>query len=236
MTIYLHAGTHKTGSKSLQSLLRASKDRLLSLGYDLYRGRHGTGTNHTELQLSSMRTTRDSFARYSWPDIRPDAEYCSTTRERILRFLGRSQVPHHILTNEDLSYLRHPDEFERLASLIGFPDREVRVVLVTRQRDDFLRSYTAQIHKRPNRYPSSDPASALYVGGDSWLCDLAPLIGGFATAFGTPPTVISYEEAMSTHGNVIPAVLEAFGLGRDALPWQSYFLNRSETTEDTSPP
>jgi hypothetical protein len=192
MTVYLHAGTHKTGSKSLQSLLSDSRDHLLSLGYDLYHGRHGKGTNHTELQLASMRPSRDSFARHNWPHITPDEEYCRTTRERIAQFLDGSSTPHQILTNEDLSYLRHPDEFDRLAALVGCPARDVRVVLIVRQPRDFLRSYTAQILKRPDRRPSPDPSSALYVGSDSWLCDLDPLIGGFTATFGRSPTVIRY--------------------------------------------
>jgi hypothetical protein len=183
-----------------------------------------------------MRPSRDSFARHNWPHIIPDEEYCRTTRERIAQFLDGSSTPHQILTNEDLSYLRHPDEFDRLAALVGYPARDVRVVLIVRQPRDFLRSYTAQILKRPDRRPSPDPSSALYVGSDSWLCDLDPLIGGFTATFGRSPTVIRYEDAMRLHGSTIPPVLEALGLGHDALPWKSYFLNRSGPEEGAPQP
>lgn len=227
MTVYLHAGTHKTGSKSVQALLSDSRQALLGLGYDLYHGRHGSGTNHTELQLASMRRERDSFARINWPTLAVDDAYFRAVRDRVRKFLDGSAVPHQVLTNEDLSYLRYPDEFARLADLLDYPKRDVRVILAVRERESFLRSYAAQILKRPNRMPSADRSSALYVGADSWLCDTGPLIAGFSSQFGHPPAVISYEDAMRADGSTIPSILAAMGIRRDLLPWERYFLNTS---------
>lgn len=227
MSVYLHAGTHKTGSKSLQALLRDCRQELLAIGYDLYHGRHGNGTNHTELQLATMRRDRDSFARTIWPKLVVDDAYFDAVRESVGSFLERSAVPHQILTNEDLSYLRHPDEFERLADLLGFPQREIKVIVVVRERASFLRSYTTQIFKRPNRAPSNDPTSALYVGADSWLCDTDSLIKAFAHQFSEPPTVICYEDAMRSDGSSIPSVLAAMDIDPECLPWKRYFLNPS---------
>jgi len=55
--IFLHIGTHKTGSKSLQRFLFDHTAQLAASGYDLYKGSHKNPTNHRELLLGSCPWT-----------------------------------------------------------------------------------------------------------------------------------------------------------------------------------
>lgn len=230
MTVLLHVGTHKTGSKSLQALLGDQCEVLKRLGFDLFTGSHRNPRNHTELHLASLRRERDSLAKHNWPDLVIDDAYVAQVQDAVQRFLRQSSAPHQIFTNEDLSFLRHDDEFDRLARLFGNA-REVRTILVRRQPEAFLRSYRAQILKKPGRVPLSDPQSALYVEVDSWLCDLEPLLAGLSSQFGTAPTVIDYEPAVAGEGSTVPSVLRAMGIDPGLLPWQSYHLHRTDAPQ-----
>jgi hypothetical protein len=197
------------------------------MGYDLFTGSHRNPRNHTELHLAAQRTDRDSLAKHNWPDLLIDADYIRQVRERVQQFLRNSKTPHQIFTNEDLSFLRHEDEFDRLAQLFGEWRDAVQVMLVRRDRDAFLRSYLRQILKKPGRVPVSDPDSALYVGADSWLCELEPLVDGLALAFGRAPVVVHYESAVADERSTLPALLRAMGIAPDDLPWRDYFLHRT---------
>lgn len=95
-----------------------------------------------------MRRDRDSFARINWPAFAVDDTYCRTIRDRVRGFLDASTVAHQVLTNEDLSYLRHPDEFDRLADLLDHPRRKVKVTLIVRDRESFL-------HRPDSQSPTS---------------------------------------------------------------------------------
>lgn len=225
MTIYLHAGTHKTGTKSLQSLLSDNRGMLMDAGYDLYTGCHRNPRNHTELHLASLRKDRDSFSTHRLPGFLRDDSYHEHVKRHVARFLSGTKCRHQIFTNEDLSYLRHADEFSRLRSLFG-TSAEIHVLLVFRNKSDFIRSYIAQIMKF-GFSPSSNPQSALYVDADSWLMDYDALISGFKNDFGASVSVIDYDKSVESEGTVLPAILRTMGVDPTAVLGTGRFLHRS---------
>ena len=128
-----------------------------------------------------------------------------------------------IFTCEGLSFLRTEEECRTLRYL--FPaDLGFKIVLVMREKEDWLRSYTRQLHKVPGRTPSTDKASALYVEPDTWLTDFEAIIEAYSSVFGEV-TQVAYDK-----DHVLTRVTEAMGLSPADVSGQ-YRLNASEGPE-----
>jgi hypothetical protein len=226
MTIYLHAGTHKTGSKSFQAVIAENREALARLGYDVFHGTQRNPRNHTELHLAALRSQRDSLAKHNWPEMIFGAAFEDKVQSSVQGFLKGSMLPHQVFSNEDLSFLRYPDEFARLLRLFGRPSDQFVVVLTLRNKADFLTSFRTQILKKPGRVPLQDPASALYVEEDSWLVDYNALICAFRGVF-CHVRVIDYDKATGCDGSVLPALLRAIDVDPSAFAWTDLRLNVS---------
>ncbi len=228
--LIVHVGTHKTGTKSIQAFLDASRNALSERNCRFYLGTRGIRTCHGELGLAALRDDRDSFARLRFPDAR-GADYAGRVQRHVRDFLGEVTEDTVIFSNEDLCYLRFPDEVARLHDLLGREHR-VSIVVFLRERRDFLRSYRQQVLSVPGRQCSSDPRSALYVEPDSWLADYDRLVSTYEQEFGRMHVrAVDYDAAVGVDGSVIPAFMRAIGLP-DVLPDDpgQFFRNRSPVT------
>ena len=156
-TIFLHIGTHKTGSTAIQHCIHDNMDALISAGYVSY-GQATGKANQSDIYLATMRQNRDSFAR-----IRSGKNYGygfrERTRRRIQGFICETGNDKIIITTEGLSLLRFDDEFFALKELLDADVNAVRVIVYVRERQGFLRSYRLQIEKLPGRTRSADRAS-----------------------------------------------------------------------------
>lgn len=228
--IILHIGMHKTGTTSIQRYLHDHRELLEENGYGLFVGGLRNPTNHTELHLACIRDERDSFGKYNNPGLVIDSEFRENIRSRVQKLINDQKFQNQIFSNEALSWLRFDDELERLKYIFGPAANNIRIIICLRNKVDFLNSYRKQILKRPNRYPSDNKKSVLYVEADTWLTDYDEIIRLYSNAFGDKSiTIINYEEAISVYGNIIPAFLKAAEI--EALDWpdkRSYFLNKSE--------
>jgi hypothetical protein len=236
--LIVHVGTHKTGSTSLQRFLLDHALDVSRKGVEVYRGEF-RDANHIELHLAAMRGERDSFAKLGiCKHVTIDAGYRRHVSDRVQAFIGSCHEPRIVFTSEDLCWLRHDDEIDRLRTILGVGHGEVKVVLYLRNKLDFLRSYTAQIHKVPGRMPSNDRSSTLYVEPDSWLVDYDALVATYQRGFGAGNVaVINYDHEMRTVGNVIPSFLKVLGLdAADELDFSSYFLNTTNPADQRKPP
>jgi hypothetical protein len=214
--LYVHIGTHKTGSTSVQRWMSERREFLGANGYGLYRGLHNE-SNHTELFLATMRPDRDSFAKLSLSDVSFDEGYMAMVADRVQAFIHSAPQSELILTSEGLSLLRHPDEIERLAGVFGGDYDRIKIILFLRNPKDYLESYRLQLRKKKGRVPSADYWSALYVEDDTWLTNYQQLIDVYGEGFGRENVhVIDYDQEMEREGNVIPSFLRAIGLEIEA--------------------
>jgi hypothetical protein len=200
--VLLHVGTHRTGTTSIQRFLRDHPAELAEVGLTFPRGQF-LADNHVELHMLTMRPERQTFARRMFPQPSP-----VTARTDAL------------WSAEGLSFLRYPDEIERIVSMIGVPDR---VVMFIREPASFLASYTRNL-ARVGVSPSSDPDSTAYVEPDSWLVDYDTRIGLWREMVGAERvTVLDYDD------DVIPIFADLLGI--DALPdLTPYRLNQGVRT------
>jgi len=189
--IILHIGTHKTGTTSLQAALGANRDQLKKQGADYYQGVF-TPNNHSELFLSTLRDGVDTFAGLKHP-VDDKQDFYEKTRANVATFLGNSGSEKFIFSSEGLSYLRTEAECLQLKDLFPNEDLQFKIIVVLRNKDDFLASYKAQIVKNPERKESSDPRSGFYVEDDTWLVDFETMIQAYRSVFSTV-TIIPYQE------------------------------------------
>jgi hypothetical protein len=209
--IYLHIGTHKTGSTSIQAFLRANRRRLEKHGISLFNGSIDR-FNHIELYLAAIRPERDSFAKQKLR-IKTGPSFTAVVRGRVASFLASSRTSSVLMTTEGLSLLRHADEIERLRLLLDADHNQVSVILYLREREQFIESYKKQIFKVPGRAFSDDPASVFYVEPGTWLTDYDAIIDAFRGGFGKDAvSIIDYDAEIERRGDVLPSFVEALGL------------------------
>ncbi len=235
--LFLHIGTYKTGSTSLQQFALDHAHTLRRNGIALYCGQFRE-CNHMELHLAALRYERDSFAKLGpCKHITFDERFTEQVAHRVRSFLRSCAEPSVLLTSEGLSLLRHDDEINRLRNILDADNTETTVILYLRDKDDFLRSYTSQLLKVRGRKPSNDFWSALYVERDTWLTDYDSLISAYQNGFGpNNVVVIDYDAEMKERGNIIPSFLDVLGMSpTESVDLSSYFLNTTAESSAIAP-
>lgn len=221
----LHVGTHKTGTTSIQQLLRDQNDDLLATVGARYPEGFLIPVVHTELPLLTIRPDRTWPARLRFPET-SRRSWQMAAEAHVRSQVGAPDPEVLVYVHEDLSYLRFDDEFDRLRGLLA--GRTVDVVVCLREPAAFLRSYRSQL-EGTGFEPSADPTSFAYLEADSWLLDHDAIVSGYRRAFGEAHvTVLDYDEIMASDGTVIPAFTDLLGIARASLPpLDAYRLNRS---------
>jgi len=226
-TLFVHIGTHKTGSKSLQSYLDALNPTLVTWGYRFYRGLQRDPRCHGELGLAALRPERDSFARYWFPDAR-GIEYSAMVRRHIQESISGSDTAGIIFSNEDLSYLRFSDELASLHDILG-REHQIHIVVYLRERQSFLQSYRQQIRSVAGRNVSNDKSSAFYVDDDSWLADYHSLIRAYESEFSAERVhAVDYDHVLAMDGSILPSFMRALGLPEPGQEQKdAFFIHRT---------
>lgn len=219
-TAIIHIGLPKTGSTSLQAFLDDHRLGLRDQGIDFFKSKEfRSKSNHIQLYLSCLRPGVETFSTLKYPNI-DQSDLRHRTSEAIRDFFSDSKCNRLLFSTEGLSFLRTSEECIALKELFP-PDTAFEIILVLRDKADWLKSYTGQIHKDARREPSSDPRSALYVEGDTWLTHFEDIISAYEAVFGAVRT-IDYDKNL-----ILPKVLEAMGIDAPG-DWDQYRLNTSK--------
>jgi hypothetical protein len=213
----IHIGTHKTGTTSFQYWCENNRSRIQEVtGFRYFKGMFGT--THIEFPLLCARPEREMRSRQNQPSW-DTPEFQVAAQSHIRSELNGEDL---IISAEDLSLLRYPDEVARLRELLD--PYELTFLVVVREPNSFLASYTRWMANKEIE-ESADPDSFAYVGHDSWLLGydrFAELFEGIET--------VQYEQSMSQYGSIIPGIMEMFGLDHQSLPkYSTYDLNSAET-------
>jgi len=219
--LFVHIGTHKTGTTSFQHwLLRHETELRARFGLGVY---HGAFPNNREVGLACASPDRSLPTRGipQWVD----PEWRSHVGELVAEQLGRNEDL--ILSSEALSFLRSTAEVENLARMVD--GRDVWILVALRDRADFLRSWAG--HLQRDRYKlSKDPRSFAYVEPDSWLADYDVLLSAYGAVFGNERVrTIDYDAAIAQDGSVIPALMrEVVGPDASIPDWHDARKNVGE--------
>lgn len=226
--LYLHIGTHKTGSTSFQYFLRDQRAALLKANKAFFDGAYET-ENHLELHVAAMQQDRGSFSKVKY-GITGTSQFRSETKARLLEFYAQHEGKDIILSAEGLTLLRYADELSALREIVSADRFEVFIILVLRNAEEYLASLKAQIIKVPGREPSADKDSHLYIEADSWLADYKALKQRWRDAFGQEALrIIDYDAAVKRDdGNIIPSLMDEIDVaGPLKSQSASYRLNRN---------
>lgn len=211
-------GPHKTGTTSIQRLIKDEQASLLAQGITPWSDLESTNAFHfahafirPELQtpmrlLGKVLPCTHALAAFeTWADTLGGGR----------RALVSSEAFCFLLTTE-----------ERLA-LFGMLRRkfsDIRPILVRRAEKEWRRSWFAQLSRMglADRFEALPDAQR--VTGD-WYFDYDALLR-FWAGIG-PTTVIDFDHEVAVHGSIIPAFLRSLGLA-DSICARDYFLNVSE--------
>jgi len=221
--VWLHVGTPKTGTTSIQAFLKSQPGFLASSGYRLITCPRGK-PNFKHLTLASLLPSRRPLIKMRGMPSALGLPFMKwRVRRSIAKQISESSSGQFIVSNESLSYLRHAGEIEALRSL--FPaECRFSAILVLRDKQDFLASRRKQILKQ--KLPISKVnGSSTYVEADSWLVDYDSVASAFSKIAGEVK-VIDYDLAMRTDNNIIPAFLATLGVRTIPEAVDSYFLNK----------
>ncbi|GAA4642127.1 hypothetical protein GCM10023115_03900 [Pontixanthobacter gangjinensis] len=215
--LYLHIGTHKTGSSSLQHYLGAQRKTLVSHGFAYFTGAYEPD-NHVEFFAIALRADREAFSRAKY-GIEQTDKALAAAAANFQEFRQANQKQALIVSTEGLSLLRHDDEVERLNTILGAEMLDIVPILVLRDKAAFLKSFRKQILKHADRELSNDPASINYVEQDSWLADFGAIKSLWRKHFGENALrIIDYDQAMKRDEDVLPAALKAMDLPESFIP------------------
>ena len=228
--LFVHIGTHKTGTTSFQKWLMTNEPLLLErFGLGVY---HGAFPNAREIGLACANTDRLLPVRHlpQWNDPTWRAHVGDIIQAQLAR-----DVPSMILSAESLSFLRAPEEIRRVSEMMT--NHDVTILVTLRNPVEFLGSW--ERHLTRGGYELSDnPASFAYVKHDSWLARYDQLIDAYAAVFGRDRVLtIDYESANAEFGSVIPALMRHVVDDIERLPeWSHLRLNSTIRFESARQP
>lgn len=224
-TVILHAGTHKTGSTSIQALLR-----------DQWRNIRAHGTQvildwpPRKLYAANCASIAHSFVR---PELltttridnqRPAIYRNPAALEALRQQIENSACDRFILSAEAFCYMRTVEERELLVSTFRALNCTLVPLLYFRNKDDWRTSWSAQIDKysRTREFRYSHPEQFTLL--DDWYFDQAALFH-FWRGVNPHAILLDYDKVVARHDSVIPTFLRFTGLPQ-SLARQDYFENR----------
>ncbi len=222
-TLYLHIGTHKTGTKSFQAWLldhRAQlRARRVAICTETSRS-FGEVANCFAFANATLRPTLITQARMTG-HARPAGPWRrALMRARLARTLADPAADRFILSAEALCFAREPDELARLRYLLR-TDLEIVPVVCLRDLAGWRESWSAYLTRSSAGHRRDHGSGTDDIRGD-WYFD-PPAILSFWQRLG-PVRTVDYDSAVARDGSVIPALLAAMDLPADEGAGR-YFLN-----------
>ena len=213
-TVYLHVGTHKTGTTSLQEVLRRHPDVLAEngLGFRTENARRRNGQrmvigNSMRLAAVLLRDTLKTpfmIAHENWRR--------GNRARRLARMGGEMPMGSRglIVSAEDLCFAREAGEAARIRALFPEDRCDIVPVITFRGEADWRASWAGQL----TRYKAIVDGSAYLDGSErldaDWVFDRDAILS-FWQGLGAP-VVLDYDAELARMGSVLPGMLRAFGL------------------------
>jgi hypothetical protein len=227
-TVYLHVGTFKTGTSSIQSFLVSNAGTLEQHGYFVPRGQL---IGHHELPLSLIKDF--SNFRAAWPGFQGDSRQ---NWENILEQINKSPCDKVIISSENFcdfvnEHCRNASE-ELGAKLQSYlAGYDVKVIVYIRPIDSCLNSMCAEIIKNT---PLASPDSFFRDSIDRKSIHLHPstYLNFFSNLFGKDALIVKkYARDAFAGGTVVADFLETIGISA-----HSFDLKKLQLTANPSIP
>lgn len=224
--LYLHAGTHKTGSTSIQLMLEHKaaflRDRGIKVVYDhISRKTKRTNCNciaHAFVRgdlWTISRSLQDSETAFGAPDL----------IDHFRQQLSDERFHTLIVSSEAFCYMRKRDERKALMRELAKYDLEVTPVLYFRADESWRRSWEAQIARVPSMQRLRVQRPERFTVLDDWYFDKDALRNFWRSI--SPDTIfLDYDAEVAAAGSVIPSFLRTLALP-PGLNSDRYYVNRT---------
>lgn len=213
-TIYLHIGTQKTGTTTLQMTGKHNRTKLAERGV-LYPSSPGE-INHIGLALFASGGLRCmDLARQAGLRGQADIDaYQEKLPSRLRTEIAHAGMPKVWLSNEHLSSrLRTPQQLTHLADLLRGLAEEVQVIVYLRHQPEFYLSTYSMVIKVGGEKESRLPRTAR-----THYYNYEQMLSLWAAAFGESAIRVRvFERAALKHGDVVDDMFDLLGIGRDGL-------------------
>ena len=174
---YIHIGSHKTGTTSIQHYLQEHRAALMDAGLYVPDTLLGfDNPSHFLLNVYALDEDRDSTAKTRLREFL-DKDFFATLDKRLAAAVARhyqqamdAGCEEILWTNEGLYLLNSVAEYSRLRQLFSLYSEEVACVCCFRDKESFRQSYIKQLESLELPL-SDDPTSYRYLEPDSWIFD-----------------------------------------------------------------
>lgn len=206
-TLYLHIGSHKTGTTSIQKFLAANRGRLAEIGFAYAAGQNGInlGGVFGKTPVGSDGADNSNGAM-------------NRRRKMIVDMLTQTDMPNVIGSSESFSYLFDPDPIAHWKEALAPHFQTIRIISYLRRQDTLAVS-----HHQEGATPQHKPAIKLYGYSPTALpepndlqdryMDYATRIGHWADVFGDAAVRLRvYDRAMLKGGDAVADFLDLLGI------------------------
>lgn len=224
--LYLHVGTHKTGTTSIQSFIAGQAADLRASGIEPWSGPRSANMFHLAHAFLRPRlaTPMRLTGRHDLTGLSADNPALSAFCRAVPRIGARA----HLVSSESFCFARTDRERAFLIRHLGGLFDEIRPIVAFRARADWERSWRQQVAKAGvagaiEALPETRRVTA------EWYFDRDAILS-FWGGVG-PVTVIDYDAAVQEDGSILPAFLRAIDQPGIGIA-QQYFENVSPAMAD----
>ena len=213
-TIYLHIGTQKTGTTTLQQVGKRNREVLASRGV-LYPAAPGD-INHTGLAIYAYGGQRcldlaNEAGLLNQADI---AAYQVALPGRLRAEIAASGAQKVWLSNEHLSSrVRDLPQLAQLAAMLRGLAHEVKIIIYLRHQPEYYLSTYSMVIKA-----GSDKATRVPASEREYYYNYDKMLNVWAAAFGDESIVVRvFERASLKGGDVVDDIFALMGIDRAGL-------------------
>lgn len=209
-TLYLHIGTHKTGTTSIQTVLAGNAEALAAKGFGYATGRNGLNLSGP-LGGASIGDAEEGDA----------GKAMALRRVQVVEEIAKVDQPNVIASTEAFSYLFAPKSIQLYHDELKAHFDTIKVICYIRRQDEFAVS-----HHQEGANPQRKPAVKLHGFSPTALPETSDLqfkyldyvtrIGMWADAFGDDAMIVRvYNRATLKNGDFVADFLDIFRMTPD---------------------
>ena len=226
--LFIHAGTHKTGSTSIQLLLRETAKVASDAGAKVIYDYHGgTRTNAATIAHTFIRSELWTATRIIGEQ--PPSFGSEDVIDYLTQQINGGTHERYLLSAEAFCYMRTRNERKYLSRRLDRLKCEVVPIVYLRDTAAWKASWESQLQKmgRTHVFRIRHPDKFKLL--DDWYFDKDSLVE-FWRAISPLAIFLDYDQEVAERGSVIPSFLNAVGLPQ-SLNSDRYFLNTRSASQ-----
>ncbi len=207
--LFLHIGTHKTGTTSIQNFLRANGAALASRGfyYPTEGAYYFPGESSQSLLAHALLRRRPHYIR----DVELDIDSCVGD---IRRDIGKSACPRVIVSSEHFSRVSAKEDVFRIREVFSGLAARITVIIYLRRQDALWESIWSQKTKMGTITSSFNEFLATEPDWDYFQC-----LELFASVFGQENLIVRpFERAQLFNNDLISDFLQVIDCRAHSVP------------------